>query len=154
MRCLIVDDDESPRELLSLLITRSGHEAMAVASAGSALTALEERDFDVAIVDMEMPGAGGATTITTLRSRDPNLRVLVVSGHDDPGRVLAAFEAGADGYLLKDELSSALCASLHEVRAGLAPLSPRVAAIVLRELRRARASGAPAATALARLRPR
>lgn len=150
MHCLIVDDDDSPRELLSLLITRAGHRATAVADASAAMSALATSDFDVAIVDMEMPGAGGATTIATLRSRDPNLRVLVVSGHDDPRRVLAALEAGADGYLLKDELSSALGASLQDVRAGLTPLSPKVAAIVVRELRRARAAGPK----LARLRTR
>jgi DNA-binding NarL/FixJ family response regulator len=65
----------------------------------------------------------------------PEIRVLVVSGYGDRNHVMAAIEAGADGYILKDELGDSLADSLQEVRAGHTPLSPRVARLMLSKLR-------------------
>jgi len=138
MRCLIIDDDESPRSLMARLILRSGHAAMAVDGPKAALEAMSRERFDIAIVDMEMPEGSGPTLIGNLRQVDPELRVLVVSGYDDRRHVLAALDAGADGYLVKDEMPDALTASLQSVRAGHTPLSPRVASIMLRQLRKDR----------------
>jgi DNA-binding NarL/FixJ family response regulator len=144
MRCLIIDDDESPRLLMERLVTRAGHRAVACSSADDGIATAAATSFDVAIVDMEMPGKNGPATITELRRIDPRLRILVVSGHDDRKHVLAALHAGADGYLLKDELSESLPSSLQDVRAGNTPLSPRVAAIMIKALRQlARGTGSP-----------
>lgn len=136
MRCLIIDDDESPRRLLTHLIERSGHSAVAVRDGRSATAEMERQAFDVAIVDLELAGESGITTIAALRQINPHLRVLVVSGYDDRRHVLSALEAGADGYIVKDEVSDSLAASLQSVRAGYTPLSPRVAAVMLRHLRK------------------
>jgi DNA-binding NarL/FixJ family response regulator len=153
MRCLIIDDDESPRRLMELIVTRSGHRALAVGAFREAIEALRRETFDVAIVDMEMPDASGETAIGILRAYDPGLKVLVVSGYGDRRRVLAALDAGADGYLLKDEVGESLAASLQDVRAGNTPLSPRVASIVLRQLRFWRlAEGTNGAQPVARIR--
>jgi DNA-binding NarL/FixJ family response regulator len=135
MRCLILDDDETPRVLMERLISRAGHRATAVAQFADALSLLESEQFDVAIVDMEMPDTSGETAIAVLRMKRPDLRILVVSGFSDRRHVLAAFDAGADGYILKDELGDALPTSLQDVRAGNTPISPRVAAVVVRQLR-------------------
>jgi DNA-binding NarL/FixJ family response regulator len=153
MRCLIIDDDESARILMERLIARAGHRAETVSSCDNALGALRDDDFDVAIVDMEMPGSSGPETIERLRVVRPLLRVLVVSGHDDRRHVLAALESGADGYLLKDDLSEHLAMSLHDVRAGATPLSPRVATIMLRYLRKMLSDKVADASPLARIRP-
>ncbi|RMH39889.1 MAG: response regulator [Deltaproteobacteria bacterium] len=143
MRCLIIDDDESPRTLMARIVTDAGHRAIAVASGDAAMAALRDHGFDVALVDMEMPGMDGADTIARLRRLAPGLRVLVVSGYEDRRHVMSAFEAGADGYLLKDELHESLRKSLDAVRAGHAPLSPRVAAVVLKQVRRRAGSEPP-----------
>ena len=135
MRCLILDDDESPRVLMERLITSAGHGATTVDRFRAAVDAIERTDYDIAIVDMEMPDTSGETAITALRRLRPDLRILVVSGYSDRRHVLAAFDAGADGYILKDELGESLPGSLQDVRAGNMPLSPRVAAVVVRQLR-------------------
>ncbi len=96
--------------------------------------------YDIAIVDMEMPGMDGAALIGELRRVMPEIRVLVVSGYGDRNHVMAAIEAGADGYILKDELSDSLADSLQEVRAGHTPLSPRVARLMLSRLRQTMAT--------------
>jgi DNA-binding NarL/FixJ family response regulator len=152
MRCLIIDDDASPRRLMEHLVTRAGHQVASVSSGSAGIAAVGVSSFDVAIIDMEMPGRGGPDTITALRAIDPHLRVLVVSGHDDRRHVMAAFEAGADGYIVKDEIGESLTESLQSVRAGHSPLSPRVAAIMLRQLRTELAKPPVVATRVGRLR--
>jgi DNA-binding NarL/FixJ family response regulator len=151
MRCLIIDDDESPRQLMTSLVLRAGHQATAVNCGRAAIETARSQAFDIAIVDMEMPGRNGPATIGGLRALHPGLRVLVVSGYDDRRHVLAALEAGADGYLVKDEVSESLTESLQSVRAGYTPLSPRVAAIMLRQLRKTLDRPPVEATALARV---
>jgi DNA-binding NarL/FixJ family response regulator len=135
MRCLIVDDDDSPRELMNRVLSGAGHRVSSAADLESAEDLLSGGDIDVVLLDLELPGAKGAAAISTVRRLCPDTRVLVVSGHDDAGHVLAAIDAGADGYLLKDEIGE-LRGALQAVRAGHAPLSPRVASIVLRRMRR------------------
>jgi len=152
MRCLVIDDDPSPRQLLERLIRRAGYSVTAVGTDFAAVRAMATHRFDVAIVDMEMPGKDGPATIEALREYDPDLRVLVVSGHDDRRRVLAALEAGADGYIVKDEVVEALLPALQSVRAGHTPLSPRVATIMLRQLRKTERPSPSDSVQLARLR--
>ena len=152
MRCLIVDDDDSPRELMARMLGGAGHRVAAAQDMDGARAALLAGGIDVVLLDLELPGLRGAEAIAAVRKLSPSSRVLVVSGHDDPRRVLAAIDAGADGYLLKDELAEALGGALQAVRAGHAPLSPRVAALVLRRMRRQGSQdGAAAPAAVGRL---
>ena len=135
MRCLVVDDDDSPRELIVRVLRRGGHRVAGAPDMAAAREYLSGEDVDVVLLDLEMPGTRGPEAIAQVREACPTARVLVVSGHDDPRHVLAALEGGADGYLLKDELGEALSEALQAVRAGHAPLSPRVAAVMLRRMR-------------------
>jgi DNA-binding NarL/FixJ family response regulator len=155
---LIIDDDESPRVLIERLVTHAGHRATGCGSPLAGIEAATQNAYDVAIVDMEMPGMDGASLIGELRRVTPEIRVLVVSGYGDRNHVMAAFEAGADGYLLKDELSESLTGSLHDVRAGNSPLSPRVARLMLTRLRQTMGTRAiaatPTATPIARIKRR
>lgn len=156
MRCLIIDDDESPRVLIERIVTHAGHRATGCGTPLAGIEAAAQNPYDVAIVDMEMPGMDGASLIGELRRVTPGIRVLVVSGHDDRNHVMAAFEAGADGYLLKDEISHSLTGSLQDVRAGNSPLSPRVARLMLARLRQTMGSRAVEAspTPIARIKTR
>jgi DNA-binding NarL/FixJ family response regulator len=135
VRCLIIDDDESPRTLIERILSRAGHRTTTCSTPAEGLAAATASGFDVAIVDLEMPGMSGAITIGELRKIAPTIRVLVVSGYSDRKHVMAALDAGADGYILKDEISESLSGSLQDVRAGYTPLSPRVAALMLARLR-------------------
>jgi DNA-binding NarL/FixJ family response regulator len=136
------------------LLVRAGYRATSCASPMEGLEAAAQGTYDVAIVDMEMPSMDGAAVITELRRMLPTLRVLVVSGYGDRRHVMAAIEAGADGYILKDELSESLPGSIQDVRAGYTPLSPRVAALMLSRLRQSMGTRAVEATPLARLKRR
>lgn len=154
MRCLVVDDDDSPRELIVRVLRRGGHRVAGAPDMDAAREYLAGEDVDVVLLDLEMPGTCGPAAIAAVRELSPGARILVVSSHDDPRHVVAALEAGADGYLLKDELGDALPDALQAVRAGYAPLSPRVAAVMLRRMREQRPPSDPATnkSKLARIR--
>lgn len=113
------------------LVVKWGHRATAVGSGAEAVEAVGTGGFDVALVDLEMPGMSGCDTMLRIREAAPSLRILVVSGHDDRQRVLAAFAAGANGYLLKQDIARDLSSYLQAVRAGHTPLSPSVATVLL-----------------------
>lgn len=136
MRCLVVDDDANACELLTHLLARAGHTIAIAPSGPMALELVRQQDFDIALVDMNMETMDGAQTMRALRGEKPELRMLVVSGHDDREHVLDAVAAGADGYLLKTELNARLPEAMAELMAGGGPLSARVASIVLDQLRR------------------
>ena len=113
------------------LVVKWGYRATVVASGAEAIEAIASAGFDVALIDLEMPGMSGPDTIVRIREAAPTVRVLVVSAHDDRQRVLAAFAAGAHGYLLKADISRDLGTFLQAVRAGHTPLSPSAATVLL-----------------------
>jgi DNA-binding NarL/FixJ family response regulator len=136
MRCLVIDDSSSCRELIERLLQRSGYRAQLAGSGEEALQALGEGEvFDVALVDMGLPGLCGAELIHALRETAPDMHILIVSSFDDRHHVLSALDAGAEGYVLKSELTETLGSSLQEVFAGKSPLSTTAASILLRHVR-------------------
>jgi DNA-binding NarL/FixJ family response regulator len=143
MKCLVVDDDAHACELMTHLLGRAGHTISIAPDGHQALELLKNQEFDIALVDMNMEQMSGAETMRAMRAERPDLRMLVVSGHDDRASVIDAVSAGADGYLLKTELSSRLGDAMAELMAGGGPLSARIAAIVLDEMRKAPDSSRP-----------
>lgn len=134
MRCLVVDDKSEDRALVERTLRKYGHHAIVVDDAAFALLVARSIDFEVAIVDLDMPGMSGLALISELRRFVPGLRLLVVSGFDDRRHVVDAFCAGADGYIVKTDVDDRLAASVEEIVAGASPLSSRVGAVLLREL--------------------
>lgn len=154
MRCLIIDDSSEDRSLVERMLQRFGHRATTVSSGTAALAVLGDTRFDVALVDLDMPGMSGAETMRAMREVDARMRLLVVSGRDDRRHVLEAIDAGADGYLLKDELGDRLGGALQELFAGKSPLSGSVGAVLVRQLHHSRPSSQPPLDNVMRVTPR
>ena len=95
--------------------------------------------------NLGMPGMSGHEVIRLLRSADPELRVMVLSSFDDKKNVIEAMQAGADGYLLKHELTEHLGRALQELIAGQSPLSSVAGAILLKHMRTMEKDEAPKA---------
>jgi DNA-binding NarL/FixJ family response regulator len=132
----VIDDSPECRELVERLLMKSGYRPRLVASGNEAIQVIHDGEvFDVALVDMGMPGLCGADLIAALREVAPDMRILIVSSFDDRHHVLSALDAGADGYVLKPELTEKLGSALQEVFAGKSPLSTVAAAILLRHVR-------------------
>lgn len=100
---LAVDDMPENRELVSRLLSRSGHTVITAESGAEALELLETLGVDVVLLDLMMPGIGGQEVLNRLKA-DPRLRatpVVMISGRQDMDQIIACIQAGADDYLLK-----------------------------------------------------
>ncbi|HET6913367.1 MAG TPA: response regulator transcription factor [Rhodanobacteraceae bacterium] len=101
----IVEDNDRMRTLLRDWIDElPGLDVCgAAASAEDALPELADAQPDLAVIDMSLPGMGGIELVATLRDRQPTMRCLILSGHNERSYVERALAAGAQGYLLKGE---------------------------------------------------
>lgn len=100
LRAIVVDDEPLARDELQFLLEECGVEVLGEAkNAKEALRLFDEVSPNIAFVDLKMPGPDGVTLAETLRSRKPNVHVVIVSAHDDGA--IRGFEAGVTDYLLK-----------------------------------------------------
>lgn len=101
VRILLVDDEETLLEYLSKRLLKMGHTVKATFSGEQALEVAKGEHFDVAVVDLKMPGIDGVETQKRLRDIQPFLQCIVLTGH---GSIETALESGqqeAFQYLLK-----------------------------------------------------
>ena len=78
---LIVDDEEMVRTCVARVMERQGWTAVTAADGAAALRAIENRDVDVVLADILMPGMNGVELLDVLQSAKPDVRVLFMSGH-------------------------------------------------------------------------
>ncbi len=123
---LLADDHDLTREVLRTLI--GGADGLRlVGEAADGRTALElarELEPGVVLMDVVMPGLSGVEATRRLTAELPDVRVLAISMHKDRRFVGAMLEAGAAGYLLKDDAAEELVAAVRAVAAGESYLSP------------------------------
>jgi CheY-like chemotaxis protein len=100
-RLLVVDDLESARLLVTLVLRRQGFEVAEADNGRAALAALAVQPADVVLTDLEMPEMDGLALLRELKARYPETPALVLSAHDDTLRVLTAIREGTlFGYLV------------------------------------------------------
>lgn len=135
-RILIVDDHPIVRQGLHLLL-ESEPDFVVSGAAEDARTALRmacESAPDLAIVDLTLPGMGGFELIKALRAMHPDLRILVLSMHDDTYYAERALRAGASGYVSKLDAPDTLVRAIRRVLDGHRHLSEKAASAVLASL--------------------
>lgn len=100
-RVLIVDDDPVLREVAASSLKREGIHVEIAENGTIAMKKLSTNDYDLAIIDMDMPGASGIDVITHLRKNglNPQMPALVITGRDGPASLEKAYEAGATSFL-------------------------------------------------------
>jgi DNA-binding NarL/FixJ family response regulator len=134
---LLVEDDEPTRVRLARAIA-SRAELRLIASAGScreALAALDREVPDVLLTDLGLPDGSGIDLIREVRRRALATECMAVTVFGDERHVVAAIEAGATGYLLKDGSSEYLTDSILQLLAGGSPISPLIARQLLSRFR-------------------
>jgi DNA-binding NarL/FixJ family response regulator len=87
--------------------------------------------FDVAMVDLGLPDGSGVEVVQALREKQPDVQSVVVTIHDDDDHLFPALQAGAFGYLLKEQSREQLSEQLHRISQGEPPLSPSIARRVI-----------------------
>jgi DNA-binding NtrC family response regulator len=101
-RVLVVDDESSMREFLSIALGRMGHDVTAAESGEAALEMLEDSTFDVVLTDIRMPdGISGVELLTRIREMDPSVQVLLMTAYASVDSAVKAVQLGAADYIMK-----------------------------------------------------
>ncbi len=132
-RVMIVDDHALVRAGLAELLGGDGDiEVVGTAANGEeALEVVAREDPDVVLMDLSMPGMGGAEATRRLLATGTGARVVVLTSLSARERILDALDAGAIGYLLKDAEPDELIRGVQAAARGESPLSPKAATQVL-----------------------
>lgn len=88
---------------------------------------LELAKPDIILMDIDMPDINGIEAVTRIRKSDKTVRILMQSAFDDDDKIFKAILAGANGYILKSDISEKLIDALHDVTQGGTPLSSTIA---------------------------
>jgi len=112
-RVLLVDDDAGLLRLLSLRLTAAGYDVLAVESGEQALAQLAQYCPHLMITDLKMDGMDGMTLFDRVRSREPDLPVLILTAHGTIPDALAAASRGVFSYLTKPYNSKVLLAHME-----------------------------------------
>ena len=136
IRIFLVDDHEIVRRGIAELITAEP-DMEVVGEAGTAAQArarIAATRPDVALLDVRLPDGSGIDVCRDVRSDDPGVRCLILTGYDDDDALSAAVLAGASGYVLKDVRGSGLIESLRSVAAGRSLLDPALSQKVVKRM--------------------
>jgi putative two-component system response regulator len=130
-RVLCVDDESVILQILRRLLEVQGFEPVTCGDPLCALSVFDEGSFDVVITDIHMPGMDGLALMRSLRDRQPELPVVVVTGHGTVDTAIQALREGATGMLVKPFTGEEL---LAEVRRALSAAQMRYEALQYRYL--------------------
>ncbi len=140
IKAVIVEDQRELREGLETLINyTTGFQCIgSFESMEEALLRLRHKKPDVVLSDIGLPGMDGIEGIKQMKKIYPDLVILMLTVYDDDERIFEALCAGAVGYLLKRTPPAKLLQNIQEAVTGGAPMSPEIAARVIKLFREVR----------------
>src|SRR5881628_1125409 len=101
LRVLFADDEPSLQEFMRTELPRLGHEVTVVGDGKAAIKAVEKNRFDVAILDLRMPGLDGIQVLEQLKQISPDTEAVMMTGHGSMESAVEALRLGACNYLRK-----------------------------------------------------
>jgi DNA-binding NarL/FixJ family response regulator len=132
MRVLLADDHQILRDGIRRGLESAGEQVVGEADNGEhALELVRETNPDIVLMDLSMPVLDGVSATRRITDEFPDVRVVVLTMHDDPQRTRAALEAGAVGYMTKGTSFADVLDTLRRAVAGEEVLSPHLAASML-----------------------
>ncbi len=126
IRVVVVDDHQMFVESLVRLL-EDEHDIEVVAAAGSGrdgLASIDDTHPDVVVMDYQLPDESGARVAAALRDRNPDVRVVMLTGHADGAAARAAAEVGCVAFVTKEEAAQQLVAAVRAAHAGVVTLDP------------------------------
>jgi DNA-binding NarL/FixJ family response regulator len=137
IKAAVIEDMKDIRDGLTTLInfTEGFRCTGSYRSMEEALARIDSEVPDVLLSDIGLPGMSGIQGIRIIKERYPEMQVLMLTVYDDDDRIFDALCAGASGYLLKRTPPAKLLDSIREAMAGGSPVSPEVAARVIKFFR-------------------
>jgi DNA-binding NarL/FixJ family response regulator len=129
IRVMLVDDHPAFRKGMAALIeSEPGLEVVAQTGNGSeALELYREKQPDIVLMDLRLPGLGGVEATIAIRKEFPDARVIVLTTFDTDEDIYRAIQSGAKSYLLKDTPEDELAATIRAVHAGEPALPEKMA---------------------------
>jgi len=126
---LIIDDHAILRRGLRSLLSDAFAKAEfgEASSAEQALEQLGKKGWDVALLDITLPGKSGLDLLKELKAARPKLPILVLSAHPEDQFAVRALKAGAEGYMTKESAPEELVKAIHKILAGGRYVSPTLA---------------------------
>lgn len=133
IRVVLVDDHAVVREGLTRLVDGAPDmEVVGSAADGrEAIVVVRDHQPDVVLMDLQMPGIDGVAATRAIVDEAAGVQVLVLTSYSDAERIVAALDAGAVGYLLKDAEADEVLEGIRAVSRGESPLHPRAARALL-----------------------
>lgn len=130
IRILLADDHEIVRDGLKRILAAAGDLQVTgeAASGDQALALVRAHDYDIAMLDLSMPGLSGIDLIKRLKAEKPAMKLLILSMHGEAQYAARALKAGASGYLTKDSAGDQLVLALRKIAAGGVHISEAAAA--------------------------
>ena len=113
----------------------------AAADGDEALALVQKREPDVVLMDLSMPKLDGVAATRAITAASPSVRIVILTSFSDRDRILAALDAGAIGYLLKDADPDEVIRGVRAAARGESPLTPKAAHEVLQARARRPAVG-------------
>jgi DNA-binding NarL/FixJ family response regulator len=137
IRILLVDDHEMVRRgMRDFLSLHDDIEVVGEAADGvEAVERATELRPDIIVMDLMMPNLDGIDATSRIKASLPDIEVIALTSFIEEARVVAAIEAGASGFLLKDAEADELAAAIRAAAAGEMHLDPAIAGIVARRMR-------------------
>jgi len=144
---LLLEDLPEIRSWLRSLVLQvfPGSQVSESARVHDALELVSAVRFDLALIDLGLPDGSGVDVVTALRDQQPEAQSVVVTIHDDDEHLFPALQAGAFGYILKEQPREMISEQLQRISQGEPPLSPSIARRVMAYFR---AKATPQATNL------
>ncbi len=130
---LLLEDIPEIRAWLKALVQQVFPRAQVTecARVTDALAAVPRQRFELALLDLGLPDGSGVSVVEALRDQQPEAQSVIVTIHDDDEHLFPALQAGAFGYLLKEQARELLVEQLQRISQGEPPLSPSIARKVI-----------------------
>lgn len=137
LNVLLADDHAIIRDGLKQILADTDDLVVAgeAANGVEVMHKVRERDWDVLVLDISMPGRNGLELIHMIREEKPELPILVLSMHHEEQYAVRALKAGAQGYLTKESDAELLVTAIRRVARGGVYISDKVAELMVRGLR-------------------
>jgi DNA-binding NarL/FixJ family response regulator len=144
IRVVLADDHQVVRRGIKGFLEEAGIDVVAEAEDGStALRLIEEHRPDVAVLDVRMPGQSGIEVTRAVRGADLPVGLLILTAYDDDPFVMAAIEAGVNGYVIKTADAGDIVRAVRDVSEGKSVLDPSLVGRVMRAVAGSPASEPP-----------
>jgi DNA-binding NarL/FixJ family response regulator len=129
IRVLLADDHHVVRAGLKEILADTGDIVVAgeATNGHEVMERVRAADFDVAVLDMSMPGRTGIELIKLVKAEKPRLRILMLSMHSEAQWAVRSLRAGASGYLTKEAAPDELIAAIRRIASGGAYVTPETA---------------------------